>query len=501
MNFKNLFTLLFLFVGLISVAAQDECDCPDTDWNTEGICIEVEQDGEAITGWVPDECYAECFFGEDYTLAECEEWEWEDECECDETDWDNDGICVEVAADGESYITWAPDTCYAECWFGEDVTVVECDDNGWGWEDECECPEEDWNTEGICIEINYEGETFQEWVPSECYADCWFDEEYTVVECDDNGWGWEDECDCPEEDWNSEGICIDVVYDDEVYSEWAPSVCYADCWYEDYAVVDCPEGGFGGGECDWDLDCDCEIDSEEGICIAYVYSDSIFGIIDTLVEWVPNECFADCWGFTDYSVVDCESLWDWEEEDTDIITIEGDAECLIELLESLETEDFTFQSFLFGLAECDAIELDDCVLNAPIFDTDEEFIDYLVENCPEWFGLVMNESDGPSLFTRFQDSQDEAGVTSTIDIEGLQVALLGNPVVDQLNVSITSAAALNLQVVVTSTTGKVLNVENVRLGKGEQVYQLNTAQFSAGIYNMTIRNQNATQTIKFVVVK
>ena len=548
MNFKNLFTLLFLFVGLTSVTAQDECDCPDTDWDTEGICIEVEQDGEANTGWVPDECYAECFFGEDFTIVECEEWEWEDECECPEEDWTTDGICVDVVDGGESYNTWVPSECYAACWY-EEYTIAECEE--WEWEDECECPEEDWTTDGICVDVVDGGESYNTWVPSECYAACWFEEytiaeceewewedececpeedwnsegicvevvegaalyntwvpsecyaacwfeEYTIAECEE--WEWEDECDCPEEDWNAEGICVDVNYDGELFTEWAPSTCYADCWYEDYTVVECLDGGFGngGGDFDWDVDCDCEIDSDEGICIIYVYSDSVFGTIDTLVEWVPNECFADCWGFTDYSVIDCESIWDWEEEDTEIITTEGDSDCIIELL---ETEDLTFQTFLYGLADCEAIELGDCVLNAPIFDTDEDFIEYLVANCPEWFGLVMNESEGPSLFTRFQDAQDEAGVTSTTDIEGLQVTLLGNPVVDQLNVSIKTAEALNLQVVVTSGTGKVLNVDNVKLGKGEQLYQLNTDRLSAGIYNMTMSNHNAVQTIKFVVVK
>ncbi len=556
MIFRNLFTLIFIFAGLIAVQAQEDCDCDEPQWDAEGICVEVEDNGMLFTLWAPDECHAECFFGEDYTIVECNDdgWEWEDECDCPEDDWNSEGICIEVVDmvfDSSAYITWVPSECYAECWF-EEYTLADCDDlpvwedecdcpeedwnsegfcievvdveydttgyitwvpsecyaacwfeeytltdcdDGWGWEDECDCPEDDWETEGICIEVidmEYDSSAYITWVPSECYAACWF-EDYTIAECDD-GWGWEDDCDCPEEDWNLEGFCVET----DGYITWVPSECYAECWYEDYTIVDCDEGGYGeGGECDWDLDCECEIDSEEGICIAYIYSDSLFGMIDTLIEWVPNECFAECWGFEDYVVVDCEDLWDWEEEDTGI-EIEGDAECIIALLEA---EDLTFQGFLYGLHECDALVLDECVLAAPIFETDEEFINYLIENCPEWFGFVMDESDGPSLFTSFGQSQEGNPISSTYDIEGLDLKVLGNPVVDQLNISMNTAESIDLEIIVSSSTGNVLNVDLIQLAKGEHLYELNTKDFSAGLYSMTINNKSSSQTLKFVVIK
>ncbi len=514
MKLKNLFTLLFLFIGMVTISAQLECDCPEPDWGGEGICFEFVEDGETVVGYAPSECFVTCWIGEDYEVVECDDlewdddwdwgddWEWDDDCECSEDDWNDEGICIEFENDGETYTEWAPSECFAECWYGEEIefTVIECDD--WGWGDDCECSEDDWNDEGICIELIYEGETYTEWAPSECYAECWYGEEleYAIVECDD--WEWEDECECSDEDWNDEGICIALDYEGVTYIEWAPSECLAECWYGEeleYTVVDCAEGGFDyeGGQCNWGEDCDCDIDSDEGICIAYVYSDSTFGVIDTLIEWVPNECVADCWGFTDYAVVDCESLWDWE-EDSETIGFEGEeAECVIALMES---EEITFQAFLIGFSECIGLELDECVLNAPTFESDEEFIEYLLQNCPEWFGFAMDESDGPSLFRAYQDVQ-EAGVTSTKEITGLEFRLLGNPVVDQLNVSLSSAEALNLQITVTSNTGKVLNVDQLRIAQGEQIYELNTTRFPAGIYNMVLSEEKATQTLKFIVIK
>ena len=563
MSLKKLYTLLLLF-GVFTLSAQEDCECADPDPETEGICIEVTDDGIDFILWVPDECTANCYFGTDYTIVEdCEnDWEWEDECECDEDDWSTEGICFALlTSNQDTIVEWAPSECYATCWFGDEYSIVDCD-NGWGWEDDCECPEEDWSTDGICYAyITTSQDTIVDWAPSECYASCWSDEEYFLVDCDngwgsegdcecpeedwdsegicieifdiefdstgfvtwvpsacfadcwyvdylivedcDNGWGWEDDCECPEEDWESEGICIEIFeieFDTIGFVTWVPSVCFADCWYDDYTLVDCPEGGIDGGACDWDLDCECEIDSEEGICIAYIYADSIFGVMDTLIEWVPNECYADCWGFVDYAIIDCEDAWDWNDEEggeTTGIEFEGDAECVLDLL---ETEELTFQSFLIGLHECGALVLDDCVLTAPVFETDEEFIDYLLDSCPEWFGIVMDESEGPSLFRSFEESQEQ-GTTSVNDIEGLDIDVLGNPVADQLNVAIATATAVDLQITVSSTTGIVLYSDQLNFGKGEQVFELNTSAFSAGIYHMILSNSEGSEAIKFVVMK
>jgi len=475
---------------------EDECDCPEEDWDSEGICVEVnlaeldtlnfELDSLLVT-WAPNECYAACWFG-DFTVVECEDidWGWGDECECSEEDWNTDGICIEVVYEDEVYVEWAPSECYAACWY-EDFSVVECED--WEWEDECECSEDDWEAQGICVEITYEGEVYVEWAPSECYAACWYGD-FEVTECD-NDWGWEDECDCPDEGWETEGICIEITYEDETYIEWAPSECYAACWYEDFAVIDCDDWGWeDGGECDWGLECDCDLDSEEGICIAYVYE------VDTLVEWVPNECFADCWGFEDYAVVDCEDFWEWEDDGEIEIEFEGDIDCINDLF----TQDITtLQAFILGLGECGLFELTDCVLDAPTFDTDEEFITYLGENCPEWFGELMDESDGPSLFRQYEEAQS-GGVTSTTEvIESLDVILLGNPVIDQLDIQISATDAMSLNMTLRTVTGSVLNTEKIILNQGTQVYSVSTAGMAGGTYLMTMTSEEGVQTLKFVV--
>jgi len=487
---------------------EDECDCPAEDWESEGICVEINLADIDTLGlgfdslfvsWAPSECYAACWFGE-YTLADCDEidWGWEDECDCPAEDWENDGICIEVFYGNDTYQEWMPSECYAACWY-EDFTVVECDDD-WGWEDDCDCPEDGWNTDGICVEINlaeldsldFELDSiFVTWVPNECYAACWYND-YTVVECEDD-WGWEDDCDCPDEDWSSEGVCFEVG---EGYIEWAPSECYAACWYDEYTLVDCDEIDWGGS--DWDLECECEIDSDEGICIAYTYG------VDTLVEWVPNECFADCWGFEDYAVVDCEDFWDWDndwendwENDWDG-EFEGDLDCVIDVFESELT---TLQSFILALGECGLFELTDCVLEAPIFETDEEFIDYLAENCPEWFGELMDESEGPSLFNQYEGAQSDQVTSTTEVIEELDVRLLSNPVVDQLDIQINTTEGMNLNMTLRTVTGRVINSKNIRLDQGSQVYSVNTVGMTGGTYLMTMASEEGVQTIRFVVAK
>ena len=473
---------------------EDECDCPEEDWNSEGICIEIidlEFDSSAYSTWVPSECFAACWY-ESFTVVDCDDWAWwEDECDCPNSDWNTEGICVEIIDlefDSTAYISWAPSECYAACWY-EDYTLVDCDDADWEVEQfECDCPEEDWNAEGICIDIMDSDSTYMTWVPSECYAACWY-EDYVLVECD-WGWEWQDECDCPEQDWE-ESICIEFTFDNESYIEWVPSECYAACWYGDFTVVECEE--WENPECDWDLECECEFDSEEGICIAYLVGQ------DTLTEWVPNECFATCWGFENYSIVDCEDLWDWNDEgEDDWLELEGDSDCVLALLDGEVT---TLQGFLIGLHECEAIVLDDCILLAPIFETDQEYIDYLTENCPDWFGFIMDESDGPSLFKQFGESQS-AGTTSTNDlVESLEVKLLGNPVHDQLDVQINATDVLKLNVSLRSMTGSTIKTEKVTLSKGTQVYSVNTAEMAGGTYLMTMSSSQGTQTLKFVVAK
>jgi len=483
---------------------EDECDCPEEDWESEGICVEVVYEDEVYTEWMPSECMAACWY-EDFTVVECEDvWTWEDDCDCPEEEWDAEGICVEIYVgdlniDGFEFdsilITWVPNECFAECWYG-DYTVVECEDT-WGWEDECDCPEEDFESDGICVEITYDGEVYIEWAPNECFAACWY-EDYTVVDCDDL-WGWEDECDCPDDDWSSEGFCIEVVEseldslfgsDSLSFVTWVPSECFADCWYDEYNVVDCDWGIEGEGECDWDLECDCELDSEEGICISYAYGDEL------LIEWVPNECFADCWGFEDYEVVECEDFW-VDEEDIEII-FGGDEACVLELLTGDLT---TIQAFLLGLNECEAIELSDCVLDAPIFETDQEFIDYLAENCPEWFGELLDESDGPSLLRQFEEAQG-GDVTNTNDvIENLDIKMLANPVVDQLDIKINATEYVQFKMTVSAMNGAVLNSENIVVNQGTEIYSVNTTGMASGTYLMTITSDKAVKTLKFMVVK
>ncbi len=511
---------------------EDECDCPEEDWELEGLCIELMDpsfdtlgfDSLAFITWVPSLCFADCWYPDyDYEIAECEEndWEWEDECDCPEEDWESEGLCIELidfsfdtlGFDSLVLNAWVPSLCFADCWYeGYEYVVADCD-NGWEWEDECDCPEEDLETEGICVEIfdfafdttgvDFDTLSFVTWVPSMCYAECWYEgSDILLSDCDD-GWEWEDECDCPEEDWESEGICIDLSntgldslgfdLDSLDYVAWVPSECFASCWYgDDYTVVECPEYDDGGGF-DWELECECELDSEEGICILYVTD------IDSLIEWVPNECFADCWGFVDYEVVDCEDFWGWGEEDDNGTEIDfEDNECLTGLVESGIT---LLQEFLIGLHDCEILVLDECVLAAPMFASDEAFFEYLSENCPEWFGVIMDESDGPSLFEQFNETQGNTATSNENIIEGLHIKLLGNPVVDQLNIQIDATETMNLSMELRTITGTSVAYEYITVNKGAQVYTVGTSELAGGTYLMTMISDNGLETIKFMVAK
>ena len=481
-------SVLLMFFSLTIVQAQVwDCECEIVEG--EYVCA---ADSTGFIFSVPNECFADCFGLTVVDTATCENpWdvEWEEDCDCPEEDWQSEGICIEVTEGSDAWIEWVPSVCYADCWGYENYTVLDSCDNGWEWEDDCDCPEEDWEGEGICIELEEGGFTWIEWVPSVCYADCWGYENYTVLDSCDDGWEWEDDCDCPEEDWEGEGICIELEEGGFTWVEWVPSACYADCWgYENYTVLDnCDDIGPGCEDWDWENDCDCEFPDDDGICISFVLEQ------DTLVEWVPSECFADCWGFTDYSVVDCDSAWSTESTDWDT---EIDAECLEAL-----SEDFNLQEFLLALNDCEFITLTDCVLEAPTFNDDEAFIEYLTENCPEWFGLIMDGSGGPSLMTLYGETSVEASTSVSSLSNKVSLRVLENPTEGTFKVSIDMDAFANVQLSIVNTNGQLLYAESLNLNTGNQVVDLNLENAPSGVYFLQLRNQEINQTEKLIIQK
>jgi len=504
--------------------AWGDCDCEE-DENGEGLCVEVEYEGDMFEVWVPSECHAECWYT-DYTLIECDDWDggWTD-CDCEE---DEEGICIEVNYDGDVYVEWVPSECFAECWGITDYTVVECDDwdNGGDWDD-CDCEEDE---EGICIEVNYEGDVFEMWVPSECHAECWEIGEYTVVECDDWDGGWTD-CDCEEDE---EGICIEVNYDGDVYVEWIPSECHAECWgITDYTVVECDDWD------DWNWeDCDCE-ENEEGICIEVDYEGEVFQM------WVPSECHADCWEVGEYTVVECDD-WDggfpggdWDECDCEI-SDEDETVCVLTNVETGEVCPFPNMCFAecFGYTAEDVVECDDTwVWNDDTefpeggFDCEDCFEDEGETVCVELEGQVFelpNACFAECLGLDIVDCSDlDNDTPPVIDMdrqtsENIQIFFAGgknvaytveddtnntvskelnvfpNPVQDVLNVNLEMLQDVEATINVIDYTGRIISSNVISLTKGFNTTNINTTNYTGGIYHLQVLTNDEVITSKFV---
>ena len=526
----------------------DGCECDESAWETGGICIEVTlpdsilnelgdifglEAGSTFQTWVPSECYAECWGYTEFTVIDCDsldhgwddewedDWTWDDGCECDESAWETEGICIEVTLpdslasgldslfgfDGSTFQTWVPSECYAECWGYTEYVIVDCDslDHGWDdeweddwtWDDGCECDESAWETEGICIEVTLpdsilnelgdlfglEDTTFQTWVPSECYAECWGYTEYVIVDCDsingggiddeweddwnwddeiDGGWTWGyDDCECDEEDVEGEGICIQVTLTDSIFGLpiegleeltleiWVPSECYAECWgFTDYTIVECSSIGV------WE-DCDCEYsEDDETVC---VLTDPITGEICPF----PNLCYAECAGYTQDDVVDCEDYMDVE-----------CAECMEEEIDPVCVQDSDGNVFPVP-NQCFA----DCL----------GFMVISEELCGGEFINGENDEELDFVFPHTEPTlthSDDLGATVT------GYRLFPNPVVEQITLDLGMTVSAQATVMVTSVDGQRAIQFNTQLNRGDNTIQLEVDQLISGLYSITVMTDN-----------
>ncbi|MGB0981057.1 MAG: hypothetical protein ACPGUH_03050 [Winogradskyella sp.] len=180
----------------------------------------------------------------------------------------------------------------------------------------CDCSDE---LDPVCVEIiDPNGDTFTMTYPNACYAEC-------------DGFTDDDFLESCEEDYNPGGgvecftlnYPFSIIVDDETtitinseeeFGNVLYNVYNFDFVYpftvtledetvatinssEDIEVIltDC-YGDFGGGN-----DCtECEDEPVDPVCIEYV-SDSG----ETIIEVFPNMCVAECLGFTENNVVDC----------------------------------------------------------------------------------------------------------------------------------------------------------------------------------------------------
>lgn len=495
-----------------------DCDCDD-EWNDEGICFAyVLETGDTIVEWAPSECWAECLGFEDISIVDCD-WDnpWED-CDCEETE-DEEYICIltDVATgticvfpnlcfaecagytaadevdcsefnvflceeceeeeydpvcviDSTGFSFELPNQCYADC-FGFTLTDEDCSN---GWEDPCDCEGEE-TDEGLCVEVTYgEGDTYIEWIPSVCFLECFGITEYTVVDCDTT---WVDpwtDCECTEE---YAPVC---VIDEEGYVFEAYNACYAECFGLSLTDEDCSN--------EWEDPCNCE-EEGEGICVEVSYGED-----ETYIEWFPSECWVTCVYDSSYFVVECDTNW---EVDTTFTQLDS---CLI----SIDFEQYTLlQEVILALGECD-FELSQCVLDAPIFDNDEDFLDYLFNNCDDIFEGFTGNNGLNTLMGRMNESNDgNNNPTSTEDVlsANYQVQLFGNPVNEQLQYNISSTVNGKAFVQIMDAYGKMIHTNTLNVQVGDNNNTLDVTTFNNQLYFLSISINNKITTTKFVVTQ
>ena len=505
----------------------EDCDCEEEE-GAEPICILTDVELGIVCPF-PSLCVAECWGYSEDDVVDCEEYGFE----CIECLDEYDPVCV---VDSTGAIYPFPSTCLAEC-LGLEITDEDCDDFI-DIEDpfsDCECDEEEFDP--VCVIDTLSGEVFP--FPSACLAES-LGLEITEDECDDFGGDWPgdgeiENCDCEEEE-GAEPICVLTDAELGIVCPF-PSLCVAECWgYSEDDVVDCEEYGFECLDCldvydpvcavdstgqvfpfpsaclaeclgleiseeecddfggDWPGDDDeensCECDDSdwesEGICIEVEYEGQ------TYIDWVPSECWADCLGYEEYTVVECADSGDPEVLDS----------CLIVILEEDIT---TLQNFLLSLAEACDLELPECILEAPIFDTDEEFLAYLEETCPDIFEGLMDTESENNLLNIYNDSKDDSEDIGFTDdqffkAEPVKVDIFENPGVDYLKFNISAKAGETVQVSVTDMNGieYIQQVQNVIKGNNNFAHDIST--YPPNFYILTIQTKAGIVAKKFLKI-
>ncbi len=470
---------------------EDDCDCPEP---TEGdeVCAETVCGDHIIVMPYPSACLAECY-GAVVVDGECDDWEdewpeeeWpEDDCDCPEPG-DDDEVCVEFEWDGEAEVFPYPSACYAEC---DGLTVVdgECEWDEEEWPEECDCPEP---TEGdeVCVEFEWDGEVEVYPYPSACWAEC---DGLTVVdgECEwEEEEEWPEDCDCPDPTEGDE-VCVEYEWEDgEVEVFPYPSACWAEC--DGLTVVD--------GECGWDEewpeDCDCP-DPTEGdeVCVEYEWEDGTVEVFP-----YPSACWAECDGLT---VVDGECEWDdeeWPEDDEwEDFPEDWDIDCFIENVENVTS----FQEMLLNLHANCGLELSQCILDAPVFDTDDEFIEYILMECEGWFGLTTESSsvtpDENPYLRLYQNYGGDLSTTSNKELTELAaLKIVTNPVREMLYIEASSVDIVSFEIL--NMKGQVV-LQNSTVGQ-TNMHQIAVDGLNTGMYVLRATGKETAKSLKFIIV-
>ncbi len=248
-------------------------------------------------------------------LDDCD-WDDFDECACTE---EYDPVCVEVTdPNGETFIITYPNECHAICdGFDEDDFVEDCEEDYYSGGDlfcfEFNFPLDIVINGDTVVTINsfedlgnitYEVYDFNFVYPFNVTTDDGVvviesedDFEDLLEDCYDDYDDYDDECEeCDDDEF--EPVCIEVTTASGITETIVfPNLCYAICeGFSEDDVVEC-ESDNNPFECE-----ECEDEEFDPVCIEVT---SPNGEVEIVV--FPNMCFAECLGYDESNMVDCEN--------------------------------------------------------------------------------------------------------------------------------------------------------------------------------------------------
>jgi len=159
----------------------------------------------------------------------------------------------------------------------------------------------------------------------------------------------------------------------------------------------------------------------------------------------------------------------------------------------------TFQQALLLIhSEC-GLDLPVCVLNAPLFDHDEAFIQYILENCGEFFAFG-DDFGGSSLLNLFNtvDTRMATQVKETAKEDLLTFQLLNNPVQNELRYRIKATNADLLNVSLIHINGQVVKKELKQIQSGDQLMMMDISDIQPGAYILHFGSSKLSKSFKVI---
>jgi hypothetical protein len=411
-------------------------------------------------------------------------------------------VCVQ---DSTGTYFQLPNACFAAC-FGFTVLPDSlCNNPGGGWGCNCDIdPTEPF----VCAQDSI-GNYVE--VPNACFALCFG---LTIVSdslCHSGGGGWPGDCGCTF-DPNEPFVC---AQDSSGLYYQVPNVCFANC----YGLAIVADSLCNGGG--WPGDCDCAIDSlAPFICV----QDSLGNVFQ-----VPNQCFADCYGFTVVADSLCNFIEPWADCGCDIdleapflcavdslghpcyvpnqcfatclgLTIVSDSICALDsviiyqdsfslCLQSISAT--SFQEYILAAHNQCGMDVPQCILDAPLFNNDSLFFEYIISSCANITGggNIMNIYN--TFSARALSSKDE-------NLDLYAVKIHQNPVQNSLEFTISAGHQSDVAISIMDINGQVKKQVRESLTQGENRMKVDVSTMNTGLYLLSIRDKDEVKTLKFV---